>query len=312
MNDTIKSDLAFKVDDADSYNDVAEVFDYYTQRFTADIAAYMFELVGHPDNVTALDVGTGSGIVALEIAQQVGDKSSVIGIDLSDGMLSNARIKAEQCSAKGQVDFLTMDAENLTFPDSQFDVIFSLYALRHFPNPSRALSEMYRVVKPGGKIVVAVGSSPPLVSLAGITAIFRKFSSLARRATGRELNACQFLDDLVEKHFPESQEADIAAWTEQHHGFSKSLTRMVKDAGFIKIQSDWRGQYSIIDSIEEFFLLQVTFSSMARKRWARADAADIDKLRAEFNRRCEAVLEKSGRLVYQTGAVIVSGMKSGY
>ena len=56
------------------------------------------------------------------------------------------------------VTFRLSDAEQLEFPDQSFDVVLSLYALFHFPEPLRALGEMYRVLRPGGHVVIGVGS----------------------------------------------------------------------------------------------------------------------------------------------------------
>jgi ubiquinone/menaquinone biosynthesis C-methylase UbiE len=305
----MNSDLAFKIGDAESYREVSDLFDHYTQRFSCGFAKYLYEAAGRPANVTALDVGTGSGVVALEVSRNTDSESSVIGIDLSMHMLNQATQKAHNVDARGTIDFVAMDAENLAFPDNHFDTVFSLYALRHFPNPDRALAEMYRVLMPGGRIVVGIGSPPSLLSLMGIKAGFRRLLSMVRRASGREANACEFIDDLIRQYIPQSQEVDVAKWTEQHHNFSKSLSEMVRSAGFVGIQSGWVGQRSIIDSVEDFFLLQVTFSSLARKRLARADEMAIKKLRAEFNSRCAAIQQKGGRLVYQSGAAVVSAIK---
>ena len=228
---------------------------------------------------------------------------------MSAEMLNQAGQRALASESAGTIDFVAMDAENLAFPDNCFDAVFSLYALRHFPNPGRALAEMHRVLKPGGRLVVGIGSPPSLMSFSGINAAFRRLFSLARRAAGRELNACEFIDDLVGQYLPDSQELEIAQWTEGHHNFSGSLQAMVSTAGFSDIKNDWVGQYSIIESIEDFFLLQVTFSSLARKRLARADDASIEALRTEYNRRCTAVQKKGGRLVYQSGAALVSAIK---
>ena len=300
----------FKTDDADSYNAVVNYFDQYTERFTAHMPVALLDMANLGDNRKVLDVGTGTGIVALDIAPRLGSQGKVIGIDLSDGMLATAKAKSIKKKLSNQTEFLKMDAEKLSFPDNNFDAALSLYALRHFPNPDRSVNEIYRVLKPGASIVVAVGSRPTLASKAGLNAAVRKVGSIFRKSMGRELSACEFLDSLVEKYIPQRQDRDETEWVEHHHGFTGSIKSLVQNAGFTNIRTSWIGQYSIVDSAHDFWLLQMTFSSIARKRIQQADKEIVGKLKNEFYTQCNEVLRKNGRLVYQTGAAIVAGVKT--
>jgi len=311
MNSSTRQDTdsQFKTGDADSYNDVVDYFDRYTERFARHLPGPMMDLAFVQADHHVLDVGTGTGIVALDVAVRLEDGGKVVGIDLSDGMLATAIAKAERLQLSEHTQFLKMDAENLEFPDNSFDAALSLYALRHFPNPEKSVAEIYRVVKPGANIVVAVGSQPTLVSLEGIKAVMRRLGSIGRKTLGRELQACEFMDSLVEKHIPKNSRDEISAWTGEHHEFSGSIKELVKGAGFGAVRSVWKGQYSIIESPEDFWLLQMTFSSLARKRITEADQNTVEKLKSEFYQACEQVLGRNGRLVYQTGAAIVSGRK---
>ena len=271
--------------------------------------AALLAMADLPVNASVLDVGTGTGVVPLTLADKIGAQGKLVGIDLSDAMLVVARQKALLKGLQGQTEFLRMDAENLDFPDKHFDAVFSLYALHHFPDPGKALAEIFRVLKPGGSVVVAVGSAPVLLSLNGIRAVLRKFSSVWRQSTGRELSACGFIDTLVKKHIPEGADRDVTEWAEHSHGYSGSLADLVRAAGFTNIRKGWKGQYSCIASADDFWLLQMTFSSTARKRIQRADDKMLRSLKTEFYQDCDRVLNKNGRLVYQSGAAIVAGVK---
>lgn len=100
------------------------------------------------DNV--LDVGCGTGVLARELATRVGPDGSVTGIDINEGMLTVAeRIRPEISWKHGDVD-------ELPFEDSIFDVVVSQFALMYFPDREHALTEMWRVLKPGGRLAVAV------------------------------------------------------------------------------------------------------------------------------------------------------------
>ena len=302
-------DKLFKLGDADSYNEVVDLFDKYTEQFTRHLPAPMMAMAAVQANQCILDIGTGTGIVALEVARSLSEGGKVVGIDLSDGMLATARAKAEKEGLAEQAEFLKMDAEALQFEDNAFDNVLSLYALRHFPNPEKAVAEMHRVLKPGGNVVVAVGSRPELLSRGGVVAMSRRISSIIRRLTGRELAACEFLDQLVNQHIPESATSETAHWTGHRHGFTGSVRDLLESAGFTDIDSTWRGQYSIIESPKEFWELQMTFSSLARKRIGQAEDSVVDGLKNEFISTCEGVLARKGRLVYQSGAAIISAVK---
>ena len=307
--DATNDEQRFKTDDADSYNAVVDYFDQYTERFTSHMPEPLLALAGVPNNGRVLDVGTGTGIIALNVAARLGPQGKVVGIDLSDGMLATAIKKAEQKGLQSRTEFLKMDAENLTFEDNSFDAALSLYALRHFPNPDKSVNEIFRVLKPGASIVVAVGSPPALLSADGVKAAVRRLGSIWRKSTGHELSACEFIDSLVEKYIPERKDRDVTEWVEHHHGFTGSIKDLVRAAGFKNIRTGWKGQYSIIDSPEDFWLLQMTYSSIARKRIQQADESVVQQLKSEFYQVCEQVLQKKGRLVYQSGAAIVAGVK---
>ncbi len=224
-------------------------------------------------------------------------------------LLAMVRKKALLKGLQGRTEFLKMDAENLAFPDNSFDAAISLYALHHFPSPGKALSEIYRVLKPGASVIVAVGSSPPVLSMAGVKAVARRFGSNWRRSMGRELSACDLIDALIEKHIPKKTDRDVTEWAEQLHTFTGSVKNMVTAAGFTNIRHDWKGQYSTLNDVDDFWLLQMTFSSTARKRVQQADDGILERLKTEFYQRSEQVLKKNGRLVYQTGAAIIAGIK---
>jgi ubiquinone/menaquinone biosynthesis C-methylase UbiE len=102
-----------------------------------------------------LDVACGTGSVTLKAAEAVGPSGRVFGIDLSSHMINTARSEA-QTRAHQNVEFERMDAESLALPDSSFDVVLCALGLMYVPDPEKAVREMRRVLRTGGRAVIAV------------------------------------------------------------------------------------------------------------------------------------------------------------
>jgi ubiquinone/menaquinone biosynthesis C-methylase UbiE len=98
-----------------------------------------------------LDVGCGTGHDAMRLAELVGPQGRVVAVDSSAAMIETARRSAE--SAGLAIEFRVGDATRLDFADASFDAIHSERMLVHIPEPLRALREMVRAVKPGGRVV---------------------------------------------------------------------------------------------------------------------------------------------------------------
>lgn len=108
----------------------------------------------------ALDVACGTGELSLIMARQVAPQGRVIGIDFSPEMLSVGREKISRTRYRDIIDLRYGDALNLSFDDNSFECVASGFALRNFTDIRRALTEMYRVVKPGGRVVTLELSHP--------------------------------------------------------------------------------------------------------------------------------------------------------
>jgi ubiquinone/menaquinone biosynthesis C-methylase UbiE len=102
----------------------------------------------------ALDVGCGTGTLALAVAHRVGSSGRVLGIDPSVQQIARARAKAARRNAS--IEFQIAVIEQLPFPDQTFDVVFSTLMMHHLPAPLKrqGLAEIARVLKPGGRLVI--------------------------------------------------------------------------------------------------------------------------------------------------------------
>ena len=117
------------------------------RRRAADLAA-----VGPGSRV--LDVATGTGDLAVELAQRVGDGGEVVGSDFSEAMLERARRKAPG------VAFEWGNALELPYPDGRFDAATVGFGARNFADLDRGLAEMARVVRTGGRVVILELTTP--------------------------------------------------------------------------------------------------------------------------------------------------------
>ncbi|MFI5044249.1 MAG: methyltransferase domain-containing protein [Acidimicrobiales bacterium] len=132
---------------------------------------------------TALDVGCGVGDVATELAVAVGEGGAVIAIDASDAMLGAARRRAEAMGV--DVDFRVGDATAIDLPDDAVDVVRCERVLQWVPEYEGAISEMTRVLRPGGRIVVIDSDW-----------------STARADVGDDEAALAFIDSMMEFRGP--------------------------------------------------------------------------------------------------------------
>lgn len=112
-------------------------------------------LAGLAPGEAVLDVGCGTGSLALAAKARVGAGGTVHGIDASREMIEQASRKARR--RRMPVDFRIASVETLPFPDGSFDVVFSTLMLHHLPRPLRRACaiEITRVLRPGGRVLMA-------------------------------------------------------------------------------------------------------------------------------------------------------------
>jgi SAM-dependent methyltransferase len=118
----------------------------------------MLDLAGVQESSRVLDVAAGTGESTLMAARRVGPKGHVLAADVSASML-NVAAEAVRQAGLANVETCVMNAENLELDSDSFDAVVCRMALMLFPNPAKALGEMHRVIKPGGKVAVTVHSA---------------------------------------------------------------------------------------------------------------------------------------------------------
>ncbi len=145
---------------AGMFDDVAKHYDRTNTVLSAGNAAFwraaMVRAVDPQPGERILDVAAGTGTSSAALQK---NGARVIALDFSAGMVEEGRKKHKS------TEFIQGDAQKLPFGDNEFDAVAISFGLRNVNNPKAALGEMYRVLKPGGRVVVCEFSRPPIALL---------------------------------------------------------------------------------------------------------------------------------------------------
>jgi demethylmenaquinone methyltransferase/2-methoxy-6-polyprenyl-1,4-benzoquinol methylase len=143
-----------------------------------------------------LDIATGTGDLAISM-QRTLNPQSIIGADISEGMMNIGRQKVKEAGLENHISFEYQDSLNLTFKDDTFDAVTAAFGVRNYENISQGLGEMYRVLKPGGHVMILELSEPerfPMKQLYGL------YSKLVIPTIGRLLSK----ENVAYSYLPES------------------------------------------------------------------------------------------------------------
>ncbi|ACR67395.1 ubiquinone/menaquinone biosynthesis C-methyltransferase UbiE [Edwardsiella ictaluri] len=128
------------------------------KRFTIDCS-------GVRQGQRVLDLAGGTGDLAARFSRMVGEQGEVILADINDSMLKIGREKLRNMGIVGNLNYVQANAEALPFPENYFDCITIAFGLRNVTDKDKALRSMFRVLKPGGRLLVLEFSRPQFVAL---------------------------------------------------------------------------------------------------------------------------------------------------
>lgn len=300
--------MVSKETEATSYDQVAEDFDGHVERWALPFAERLCTLAGIAPGDQVLDVGTGTGLAARAAARRVGGSGKVLAIDLAEGMLSVGEARGRKEGLVPHIlRFQRMDAERLELADHSVDAAISLYALLHIADPAAALAELKRVLRPGGRLSIGVGSGPPLQSARGAWYWARRAVDRSAHLLGRRAEMPHQILGLLDAHLP----AQAGRGTEGAGGIGvrpgRAIQAMLEAAGFYQLKHTWRGAIDIIEDPEEFWALQASVCSTARYRILSAPPEAVEALHRAVVAESWRVLDRGGKLIYPRGAWYVTG-----
>lgn len=151
-----------------------------------------------------LDVATGTGDFALLAARTLGPES-LLGVDISEGMLEVGRKKILQAGLADVVSFRREDCMALSQPDGEYDALTVAYGIRNFQDLDRGLSEMYRVLRPGGRLVIIELTAPRRFPMRQLFWLYSHvLMPLVGRLVSRDSKAYSYLPATMEA-FPQGE-----------------------------------------------------------------------------------------------------------
>ena len=163
-----------------------------------------------------LDVAGGTGDLTKRIAQRIGHIGKVILSDINSSMLEAGRDRLADEGIVGNVEIVQANAECLPFPDNSFDRIIIGFGLRNVTHKDEALASMYRVLKPGGQLLILEFSKP---TLPGLGKIYDSYSfnilPVLGKVVAKDEASYRYLAESIRKH-PDQE----------------TLKQMMADAGF--------------------------------------------------------------------------------
>ncbi|WP_291907922.1 bifunctional demethylmenaquinone methyltransferase/2-methoxy-6-polyprenyl-1,4-benzoquinol methylase UbiE [Chitinophaga sp. CB10] len=204
-----ESKLSKKEQIATMFDDIAHRYDFLNHFMSLGIdIIWRKKALGYLKSLQPkqmLDVATGTGDFAIMAAKRL-QPDHITGIDISEGMLSHGREKIGKAGLADKISLQLGDSETISFPDKTFDAITVAFGVRNFENLHKGLTEMNRVLKPGGKLVILEFSNPTVFPIKQFYNLyFRYITPLFGKWIAKSQAAYSYLPESV-KAFPQGEE----------------------------------------------------------------------------------------------------------
>jgi len=217
------SDLSKKAQVAQMFDNISKKYDFLNHFLSMGIDVgwrkKVVKIIGKQNPDSILDIATGTGDLAIMLADL--KVSEIVGLDLSAGMLAVGTEKVKAKHLSKVIAMIQGDSENLPFEDNRFDAITVSFGVRNFENLTKGLSEILRVLKPQGKLVILEFSKPESFIMKHL---YGFYSSVILPFLGKLISK----DRSAYTYLPES----VAAFP-----YGKAFNQILKNVGFNAIEN---------------------------------------------------------------------------
>jgi ubiquinone/menaquinone biosynthesis C-methylase UbiE len=251
---------------AESYNRRSQTYD--DSEWHVQICHRLIEYSQVSSGQTVLDIGTGTGHLAIAAAQIVGDRGLVIGIDISTGMLEQAQRKVDALKLSN-VEFQLADAETLDYPSDRFDRILCANAFPWIEDKEATLRLWNRFLKPGGRIGIHTPADTAYIGAVVLQKVLAKYG-ISLEASNRigAVEQCQNL-------FTNAGFEAVEIKTEQHGSYTN----------LDKAKATWEGMVVHPSSTS----LKISGNGLSQ-----LSSPELAQLKAEFDAELEALQTDRG------------------
>ncbi len=176
------------------------------------------EIVNKANPDTVLDIATGTGDLAINLAET--NATKIIGLDISRGMLEIGKQKIKKKALDSKIEMVLGDSENMPFEDNSFDAITVAFGVRNFETLENGLKEIYRVLKPNGTFVILETSVPTKTPFKqGYKFYTKNILPVIGKVFSKDRSAYKYLSESASV-FP----------------FGEALNNILRNIGFINVE----------------------------------------------------------------------------
>lgn len=183
---------------ADKYDVMNDVMSFGVHRLWK---RFTLAQTGLKNGQRVLDLAGGTGDLALKMSRMVGPSGEVVLSDINASMLANGRDRLTDEGVAGNIRYVQANAECLPFPDDYFDCITMAFGLRNVTDKDMALRSMYRILKPGGRLLVLEFSKPVAPGLAPVYDIYSfKLLPMMGKLIANDEESYRYLAESIRMH----------------------------------------------------------------------------------------------------------------
>lgn len=273
----------FKDVDRQSYNLFARTWDRYSAVLSGPFAPRLVELARVSAGERVIEVCCGTGVISRAAAAVVGPSGHVLGTDLTPGMVEVAQ---EEAAAQGlrQAEFRVMDCEALELSDGTFDAGVAMYP--HFSDHRRALRELHRVLRPGGRVAIGVGGG------------------VARASSRPAPLALELMNEIIARYQPEDPGGHPPGWAGPDP--AAGLAAALAEAGFVDLETSTHTHTAQLANAQEAWDVWSMTSSPVRHRLSLLDPDQRESVQRDFlaaftPRASPENLDRRGGAIYAAG-----------